>query len=97
VTIAAPSRTAGLSLSTALAMYVLIALSYVVNSMDRSVFSNLVSAVNSEFGPGLRGGGDVHPVPAIQRAREGRRADGGGSGGGAVGALAQRGSRMSGE
>jgi hypothetical protein len=49
MTIAAPSRTAGLSLSTALAMYVLIALSYVVNSMDRSVFSNLVSAVNSEF------------------------------------------------
>lgn len=47
--IAASSRTAGLSLSTALVMYVLIALSSVVYSMDRSVFSNLVSAVNSEF------------------------------------------------
>lgn len=63
--ITAPSRTAGLSLSTALAMYVLIALSYVVNSMDRSVFSNLVSAVNSEFHLSLAQGGFLTTVFAI--------------------------------
>jgi MFS family permease len=65
VAIAAPSRIAGLSLSTALAMYVLIALSYVVNSMDRSVFSNLVSAVNSEFHLSLAQGGFLTTVFAI--------------------------------
>ena len=52
-----PARTVGLSLSAALAMYVLIALSYVVNSMDRSVFSNLVTAVNAEFHLSLAQGG----------------------------------------
>jgi MFS family permease len=46
-------------------MYVLIALSYVVNSMDRSVFSNLVSAVNSEFHLSLAQGGFLTTVFAI--------------------------------
>jgi MFS family permease len=45
--------------------YVLIALSYVVNSMDRSVFSNLVSAVNAEFHSSLAQGGFLTTVFAI--------------------------------
>jgi MFS family permease len=60
-----PARTVGLSLSAALAMYVLIALSYVVNSMDRSVFSNLVTAVNAEFHLSLAQGGFLTTVFAI--------------------------------
>ena len=64
-TAAMPSRTAGISLSAALAMYVIIALSYVVNSMDRSVFANLVSSVNAEFNLSLAQGGFLTTVFAI--------------------------------
>jgi MFS family permease len=46
-------------------MYVIIALSYVVNSMDRSVFANLVSAVNAEFHLSLAQGGFLTTVFAI--------------------------------
>ena len=51
--------------NVALAMYVLIALSYVVNAMDRSVFSNLVKPVNTEFHLSLAQGGFLSTVYAI--------------------------------
>lgn len=51
--------------NVALAMYVLIALSYVVNAMDRSVFSNLVKPVNTEFHLSLTQGGFLSTVYAI--------------------------------
>jgi MFS family permease len=50
---------------SAIAMYVLIALSYVVNAMDRSVFSNLVKSVNTEFHLSLAQGGLLSTVYAI--------------------------------
>jgi MFS family permease len=50
---------------SAIAMYLLIALSYVVNSMDRSVFSNLVKSVTTEFHLNLAEGGLLSTVYAI--------------------------------
>lgn len=49
----------------ALVMYLLIALSYVVNAMDRSVFSNLVKSVTTEFHLSLAQGGLLSTVYAI--------------------------------
>jgi MFS family permease len=49
----------------ALVMYLLIALSYVVNAMDRSVFSNLVKSVTTEFHLSLAEGGLLSTVYAI--------------------------------
>lgn len=50
---------------TATAMYLLIALSYVVNAMDRSVFSNLVKSISTEFHLNLTEGGLLSTVYAI--------------------------------
>ena len=50
---------------TAIAMY-LIALSYVVNAMDRSVFSNLVKSITTEFHLSLAEGGRAAGPPRSQ-------------------------------
>jgi hypothetical protein len=50
---------------TAIAMYLLIALSYVVNGMDRSVFANLVKSITTEFHLSLAQGGLLSTVYAL--------------------------------
>jgi MFS family permease len=60
---AVTSRT--LRRGTAIGMYLLIALSYVVNGMDRSVFSNLVKSVTTQFHLSLAEGGLLSTVYAI--------------------------------
>lgn len=50
---------------TATAMYLLIALSYVINAMDRSVFSNLVKSIVTEYHLSLTEGGLLSTVYAI--------------------------------
>jgi hypothetical protein len=47
---------------TAIVMYFLIALSYVVNAMDRSVFSDLVKSITTEFHLSLAEGGLLSTV-----------------------------------
>src|ERR1700716_3043233 len=49
----------------AIGMFLLIALSYVVNAMDRSVFANLVKPVNAKFHLSLAQGGLLSTVYAI--------------------------------
>ncbi len=50
---------------TAIGMYLLIALTYVVNGMDRSVFSNFVKSITTEFHLSLAEGGLLSTVYAI--------------------------------
>lgn len=59
------SGQATLGRTTAFLMYLLIAFSYVVNGMDRTVFSNFVKAVNKDFGLSLAQGGFLATVFAI--------------------------------